>query len=130
MLEQFVGHAVCFKTCDHTKSERLAKREHCEKKRCFDNCQRIAIRYATYKYYEGYVCIEVMNTRRVCKHAWLVNRSGYVLDPTASIQPLLREAQFNYMGIHIPGIYLFFDCCFPSKRWKSALDRYIVEMYL
>lgn len=126
ILYKFLAHAVPFNGYDRPKARRLARQEHCRKKRCFENCQNIVLEHPSYQYYEGYIFVEALNSRWVAKHAWLVDEEDAVIDPTIVLQPLLRESRQKYLGVHVPDEFVV-DDFFDPHRWESLLDKYIVE---
>lgn|SRR3990167_1892526 len=88
--------------------------------RCFDNCLKIAIKHPELKYIEGYTnCFNIP-----FEHAFLVNDSNEVIDPTLAI-PTMRESErygSEYYGVYIPRENLM--------RYKSRKNTFIPMPYM
>jgi len=96
--EHFLGVAKQFKTVKWGSSEEFAEFYRCEEQMCCENCQRIANKIPALHYFEGYVAVgEVIDA-----HAWLVDETGEVIDPTLVLHPTLKEQVGGYMGLNIP----------------------------
>ena len=100
--ERFLEVAQEFETIKWGLSMEFARTYDCEEQLCFENCQRIAGRSPGLRYFEGFVSYGAI----VAEHAWLVDESGEVIDPTLVLHAKLRERVEGYMGLAIPSDYL------------------------
>ena len=101
--EHFLEVAQSFKTVKWDLSKEFAEIYGCEAQLCFENCQLIAARLPDLRYSEGYV---VSHGGSVEDHAWLIDETGEVIDPTLVLHMKLRERVEGYVGLAIPSDYI------------------------
>ena len=123
--ERFLKVAQEFKTVKWGLSRELAGIYDCEGHLCFENCQRIVNRIPDLRYFEGYVSLGDF----VAEHAWLVDETGEVTDPTLVLHEKLKERVGGYMGLeismdYINGLFLKEPRCYTRIEQAFADDQW------
>ncbi len=102
LCDHFLDVAREFRTVKWGLSREFARFYDCESQLCFENCQRIAKLIPALQYHEGFVSVLDI----VEAHAWLVDETGEVIDPTLGLNVGFKKGVEGYMGIHIPIDYV------------------------
>lgn len=67
---------------DHSKNVKQFNESDLFSGQCYEVSKRLALSDSSLTYCEGYAAAEGMNSSTPLRHAWLLDKSGHVFDPT------------------------------------------------
>lgn len=92
----FLDNAKSFTKVDRKQSELLSKKVLAQVKNCYYNSWRGANSDFSLDYYEGFVIDKKIGIP--LEHSWLVNKKGFVIDPTLIISGDMFNKQMKKYG--------------------------------
>lgn len=122
----FLDNAKTFKRVDKELSNKFSEKIQAQIKNCYYNSWRVANTDFTLDYYEGFVIDNELPIP--IEHSWLVDKRGFVIDPTLIISgERFRKQMKKYGGGEKDGVNRIGTEYFGVKFTNEQINKFAIE---